>query len=77
MTTKPPISLRIPKATRVRVEKWAAERGIPRNAAFVQLIERGLKAAGPLPGLNERPLQKLKAESKPFKSRLKGEWKAP
>ena len=39
------------------VEKWAAENGLPRNAAYVQLIERGLKAAGPHPGLNERPLK--------------------
>lgn len=76
---KPPISLRIPDATRVRVEKWATEQGIPRNAAYVELIERGLKAAGPHPGLNQRPL-KPKSEPKAeaaFKSRLKGEWKAP
>lgn len=58
MTTKPPTSLRIPGATRVRVEKWAQERGMPKNAAYVQLIERGLKSVGPHPGLNERPLQR-------------------
>lgn len=57
MTTKPPTSLRIPEATRVRVEKWAGEQGMPRNAAYVQLIEQGLKANGPHVGLNERPLR--------------------
>jgi hypothetical protein len=54
---KAPTSLRIPEATRVRVEKWATERGIPRNAAYVELIERGLKAAGPRLCLDERPLR--------------------
>ncbi len=58
---KSPVSLRIPEATMVRVEKWASEQGIPRNAAYVQLIERGLSAAGPHPGLNERPLRPVKA----------------
>lgn len=56
MTTKPPTSLRVPEELQVRVLKWAQEKGIPRNAAYVELIARGLKAAGPLPGLNERPL---------------------
>jgi hypothetical protein len=81
VTKQAPTSLRIPEATRVRVEKWAAEQGIPRNAAYVQLIERGLAAAGPHPGLNERPLKAkavgAPAQPEPFKSRLKGEWKAP
>lgn len=47
----PPTSLRIPEATRTRVEQWATARGVPRNAAYVELIERGLKLAttSPLP----------------------------
>jgi hypothetical protein len=42
---KPPVSLRLPDATRVAVEQWAAERGVPRNAAYVELLQRGLKLA--------------------------------
>lgn len=65
MTTKPPVSLRVPQATQDRVAKWAAEQRIPKNAAYVQLVERGLKSVGPHPGLNERPLPPhVKAERK-------------
>lgn len=46
---KPPVSLRVPDALKVAVEQWAAARGVPRNAAYVELIQRGLKAAGGVP----------------------------
>lgn len=58
MTKQPPTSLRIPKVLQDRVAKWAHEQGIPRNAAYVQLIGQGMKVNGPHPGLNERPLPK-------------------
>jgi len=42
MTKQPPTSLRIPEQTRQRVEAYAAERGIPRNAAYVELLDQAL-----------------------------------
>jgi hypothetical protein len=42
---KPPVSLRIPDATKAAVEQFATERKIPRNAAYVELLQRGLKTA--------------------------------
>jgi hypothetical protein len=54
-----PTSLRIPEAIRVLVETWAAERGIPRNAAYVQLIERGL---------NEQPVRRPGKVAAPAKA---------
>lgn len=72
---KPPISLRIPEATQTAVNAWATKRGIPRNAAYVELIERGLKLVEaprtPPPKVRPAPAPE------PFKTRLKGEWKAP
>lgn len=56
MTKQAPTSLRIPKHLQDRVAKWAHEQAIPRNAAYVRLVELGMKAVGPHPGLNERPL---------------------
>jgi hypothetical protein len=46
MTKQPPVTLRVPAETRVAVEKLATSRGIPKNAAYVELIQRGLRAAG-------------------------------
>lgn len=61
---KPPISLRVPDATRVRVEAWATERGIPRNAAYVELIQRGLKLAdAPFPKAPPTVAEKIVAET--------------
>ena len=48
----PPVSLRIPAATRDAVEQHAAARGISRNAAYVELIATGLDAA---PGAAAKP----------------------
>lgn len=79
----PPLSVRLPKPLRERVEAWAAERGIKRNAAVVQLIERGLvpKPIETCPNRTPKPAKPAaKAEPSPkaeFKSRLKGQWKAP
>lgn len=42
MTKQPPTSLRIPDQTKQRVHAYATERGIPRNAAYVELLDRGL-----------------------------------
>lgn len=42
---KPPVSIRLPDETRAAVEQYAMSRGIPRNAAYVELIQRGLKVA--------------------------------
>lgn len=72
MTTKPPLSLRMPEATQVRVAKWATEQGIPKNAAYVQLVERGLRSLGPHLGLNERA-----AKPKPAKVTNEPSPKAP
>lgn len=59
---KSPTSLRIPDATRAAVEQWAAANGVPKNAAFVEMIQRGLKAAGGAPrgpggGLSVKTIQ--------------------
>jgi hypothetical protein len=51
--TKPPISIRIPDETRSAVEQFALDRGIPRNAAYVELLNRALKlvtGSGPRAG---------------------------
>lgn len=45
MTKKPPVSLRVPDATRIGVEAWAKSRGVTRNAAYVELLARGLNGA--------------------------------
>ena len=61
-----PTSLRIPEAIRAAVEMYAADRGIARNAAYVELLQRGLALAPAKPReptLAERQL--AEAMSKP------------
>lgn len=48
----PPVSLRIPTATREAVEQYAEARGISRNAAYVELLGMGLDRA---PGALAKP----------------------
>lgn len=45
----PPISIRLPKALSADVEAWAADHGLPRNAAIKALIELGLSGAASAP----------------------------
>jgi hypothetical protein len=83
---KPPISIRLPDALLAEVDAWAAEQGMARNAAIKALIDFGLGVkrapAEPLrPKVTPAPAKPAaKAEPAPkaeFKSRLKGQWKAP
>lgn len=62
------MSIRPSESLLARVLAYAKDRGITVHAAALELMEMGLapKAAPPKP-----------AKPTPFRSRLKGEWKAP
>lgn len=76
----PPLSIRPGEERLALIEAHAKRRGITRHAAVLELIDLGL-APKPQAALT-KPAVKIaapKAEPKPapFKSRLKGQWKAP
>lgn len=78
--TDPPVSFRPGEERLARIEAWAKKRSLSRHLAILTLIDEGLRAHEPGP-----PTPKIQAAAKPekpekpepFKTRLKGEWKAP
>jgi hypothetical protein len=67
-------SLRIAPTLWARVEEYAASRRWSPNLAATALIEAGL---APLKASELAKKQVEVAPAPPFKSRLKGQWKAP
>lgn len=78
---EPPLSIRLGEARRERIETWAKARNLSRHLAILTLLDAGYRALGPsLPTPEVQAAIKaeaIKRQSKPFVSRLKGEWKAP
>lgn len=74
-------SIRLQNEVWARLGEHAEKRGVNVNAAVAELIEQGLAGATkPMPGADQilTPLRKAEAKTaRVFKSRLKGEWKAP
>ncbi|MGA0604880.1 hypothetical protein ACO2Q0_02680 [Phenylobacterium sp. VNQ135] len=76
----PPISIRPSAALLAEVDEWAKARGLKRHAALLALIDFGLGVASKPSPPAAKPEAKRKAATpkpEPFKTRLKGEWKAP
>lgn len=79
----PPVSFR-PGAERLeRIEAWAKSRNLSRHLAILTLLDAGLRAVtAPEVTMVKPQSDREKIEGKggrpePFKTRLKGEWKAP
>lgn len=76
----PPVSIRPSAALLAEVDEWAKARGLKRHAALLALIDFGLGSASkPAPPMAKPPAKPGVSAPKPepFKTRLKGEWKAP
>jgi hypothetical protein len=85
----PPISLRIPAHFLSELEAWAAKTGRTRNGAMIWLMAKGLAAenlaqeaasSASLAAAQAGAAKVMAAKAEkpePFKTRLKGEWKAP
>jgi hypothetical protein len=69
---KPPFSVRLSDDLSARLEAWATDQGLNRNAAVKALIERGLDEAIryapvlPAPTLKPKPTAKPKAKPERF-----------
>lgn len=72
-----PTSLRIPEAIRLKVEAWAAERGIARNAAYVELLELALRAVEAKPPAQVHEALKTWKQPQPEPIRPKSENNIP
>lgn len=78
-----PVSFRPGPERMERIEAWAKSRNLSRHLAILTLLDAGLRAeAGPKVTMVKPPSdrEKIKGEvtkPEPFKTRLKGEWKAP
>lgn len=80
---EPPLSIRLGAARLARIEAWAKSRKLSRHLAILTLLDEGLRALGkghvdPVrhrAAFEEPPPEAEKPA--PFKTRLKGEWKAP
>lgn len=73
-------SVRLPNTIWAELDAEAERRGTNPNKLFVDLMREGLNEASTTPPSTPGPRPKPNTEASPkpaFKSRLKGEWKAP
>lgn len=75
----PPISIRIPPLTLAAVDAYAKANNLTRHGAIVRLLVKGTGGWTGLETVHKLQSQPKPAEPRrePFKTRLKGEWKAP
>ncbi|WP_332763953.1 hypothetical protein [Phenylobacterium sp.] len=75
-----PFNIKLSDEHRVKLEAYRASRGLRSEADAVRdLIERSAATSLGLTTIGTPPMARAEAveSGKPFKSRLKGDWKAP
>ncbi len=77
----PPLSVRLGEERLARIDAYAKEHALSRHLAILLMLDEGHRSltvgVAPIVAAIPEKVEKLKAAKPAFKSRLKGEWKAP